>query len=224
MTMVSLRGIRRSVLGWMLCQSKVPTETMTITATSAAIGMSPTRSPRPTTRISRNTPARKVEIRVRAPEAFTLIIVWPIIAQPPMPPKKPVMTFETPWPQASRVLREWVSVTSSTSLAVISDSSRPTSAIATAYGAMMRSVSRFHGTSGQNSDGRLSGSSPSSPTVGTVTDVTATKIVTARIATSGAGTACGELRQEHHDDDPGRDQRDRPARGRGSGAAAARGR
>ncbi len=113
----------------MLCQSKVPTATMIITATSAAIGISATMSPKPTTRISRKTPARKVEIRVRAPEAFTLIIVWPIIAQPPMPPKKPVITLAAPWPQASRVLSEWVSVMSSTSLAVISDSIRPTSAM-----------------------------------------------------------------------------------------------
>ena len=132
MTMVSDFGIRRSVAGWMECQSKVPTETMIITATSAAIGMRATTSPNPTTRISRNTPARNVEMRVRAPEAFTLIIVWPIMAQPPMPPKKPVMTFEAPWPQDSRVLSEWVSVMSSTSLAVSSDSSSPTSAIASA--------------------------------------------------------------------------------------------
>ena len=38
-TMVSLFGIRRRVAGRTLCQSKVPTETMIITATSAAIGM-----------------------------------------------------------------------------------------------------------------------------------------------------------------------------------------
>ena len=116
----------------MLCQSKVPTETMIMTATSAAIGMSATTSPRPTTRMSRKTPARKVEMRVRAPDALTLIIVWPIIAQPPMPPKKPVMMLAAPWPQASRVLWEWVSVMSSTSLAVISDSSSPTRAMASA--------------------------------------------------------------------------------------------
>ncbi len=71
-------------------------------------------------------------MRVRAPEAFTLIIVWPIMAQPPMPPKNPVMTLAAPCPQASRVLSEWVSVMSSTSFAVSSDSSRPTSAIASA--------------------------------------------------------------------------------------------
>ena len=104
MTMVSLLGIIFRVRGWMLCQSKVATETKIITATRAAIGMSETMSPRATTRMSRKTPARKVEIRVRAPEALTLIMVWPIIAQPPMPPKKPVTMFATPCPQASRVL------------------------------------------------------------------------------------------------------------------------
>ena len=51
-----------------------------------------------------------------------------------MPPKNPVMTFAAPWPTASRVLSEWVSVMSSTSLAVSSDSRIPTRAIARAYG------------------------------------------------------------------------------------------
>ena len=115
-----------------LAQSKVPTATMIMTATSAAIGIRATTSPNPTTRTSRKTPARNVESRVRAPEAFTLIMVWPIMAQPPMPPKKPVMMFAAPWPQDSRVLLERVSVMSSTSLAVISDSSRPTKAMASA--------------------------------------------------------------------------------------------
>ncbi len=76
-------------------------------------------------------------MRVRAPEAFTLIIVWPIIAQPPMPPNAPERMFAAPWPNASRVLREWVSVMSSTSFAVMSDSRRPTTAIAAANGAMI---------------------------------------------------------------------------------------
>ena len=75
---------------------------------------------------------------MRAPDAFTLIIVWPIMAQPPMPPKKPVTMLAMPWPMDSRVLLERVSVMSSTSLAVISDSISPTSAIARAYGAIER--------------------------------------------------------------------------------------
>ena len=189
MTTVSLRGMRRRVPGWMLCQSNVPTDTMIITATRAAIGITPTTSPSPTTSTSRNEPARKVERRVRAPDAFTLIIVWPIIAQPPMPPKKPVMTFAAPWPHASRVLDEWVSVMSSTSLAVISDSSSPTRAIARAYGPMMRSVSSVKGTCGTNRLGRLRGSWPSSPTVGTATAAKTVNSVRTTIATSGAGTA-----------------------------------
>ena len=90
-------GIRLSVAGRMLCQSKVATETTIITATSAAMGMIATTSPRDEDRGSAGmTPARKVEIRVRAPEAFTLIIVWPIMAQPPMPPKTPDRSSATP--------------------------------------------------------------------------------------------------------------------------------
>ena len=71
-------------------------------------------------------------MRVRAPETFTLIMVWPIMAQPPMPPNRPVTTLATPCPQLSRVLSLWVSVMSSTNLAVSSDSSSPTRAIARA--------------------------------------------------------------------------------------------
>ena len=101
-----------------------------------------------------------MEIRVRAPETFTLIMVWPIMAQPPMPPKSPVTRFAIPCPHPSRVLSEWVSVMSSTSFAVISDSSRPTRAMAIAYGPTIRSVSMVSGTCGQNRVGRLSGSAP----------------------------------------------------------------
>ena len=188
MTRVSLLGILRRVAGWMLCQSKVPTATMTITATRAAMGMTATTSPRPTTRMSRNTPAKNVEMRVRAPETFTLIMVWPIMAQPPMPPKNPVMMLAAPWPHASRVLCEWVSVTSSTSLAVISDSSSPTRAMARANGPMMDNVCRVSGTLGKNRVGRLSGSLPSSPTVGTAIAAATVTMVSPAMATSGAGT------------------------------------
>ena len=67
MTTVSPPGMPRSVAGATLCQSKVETDTRIITATSAAIGMTATTLPRPTTRISRNAPAQNVEMRVRAP-------------------------------------------------------------------------------------------------------------------------------------------------------------
>ena len=188
MTNVSLFGMRRSVDGRMLCQSNVATHTMIITATSAAIGMIATTSPRVTTSTSRNTPAQNVEMRVRAPETLTLIMVWPIIAQPPMPPRKPESMFATPWPHASRVLCEWVSVISSTSFAVMRDSSSPTSAIPSENGAMIVKVSQVSGMFGRKSSGRLRGSSPSSPTVGTSSANTTTTAVTRMIETSGAGT------------------------------------
>ena len=118
----------------MECQSKVANDTITMTATSAAMGMSETTGPKTMHSTIRNAPARNVDRRVRAPETFTLIIVWPIMAQPPMPPKNPVTMLAMPWPMDSRVLEEWVSVISSTSLAVISDSISPTSAIAKRVG------------------------------------------------------------------------------------------
>ena len=200
-------GIRRSVAGATLCQSKVETETRIITATSAAIGMTATTLPRPTTSTSRNAPAAKVERRVRAPDAFTLIIVWPIIAQPAMPPKKPVMTLAMPWPRVSRSLSDFVSVMSSTSLAVISDSSRPTAASVSEYGAMIVSVCSENGTAGSPRIGSESGSAPSSPTVGTSIAPATTATVSTTIATSGAGIAARQPRHEEDQREAGRDER-----------------
>ena len=71
----------------------------------------------------------------------------------------------------------------------MSDSSRPTSAIASAYGATMDSVCVVKGTSGKNSVGRLDGSSPSSPTVGMRTENTMAAAVRITIAIKGAGTS-----------------------------------
>src|SRR5690349_3138471 len=110
------------------------------------------------------------------------------MAQPPMPPKNPVTTLAMPWPTDSRVLSEWVSVMSSTSFAVISDSISPTSAIAKAYGAMIRSVSRVNGTSGRPGTGSDEGSAPLSPTVGTEIPAVTVTMVRSTIDTSGAGT------------------------------------
>ena len=76
-------------------------------------------------------PAQKVDKRPRPPD-FTLITDWPIMAQPAMPPMKPVAMLATPWPTHSRFLLLVVSVSSSTMEAVIRDSSRPTTAIAAA--------------------------------------------------------------------------------------------
>src|SRR3546814_9870339 len=78
--------IRLAVFGWdlnsrKLFQWKVPTLTMIITATSAAIGIRDTQSEAQTTSTSNTAPATRHARRPRAPEP-TLITDWPIIAQP----------------------------------------------------------------------------------------------------------------------------------------------
>ncbi|MNT24195.1 hypothetical protein D3C72_1596580 [compost metagenome] len=50
-------------------------------------------------------------------------------------------------------------------VAVIIDSSKPTTAIAAEYGSTITKVFRFSGTSGHMKIGKLSGSEPISPTV-----------------------------------------------------------
>ena len=84
---------------------------------------------------------------------------------------------------------ECVSVMSSTSFAVISDSSRPTIAIPREYGAMICSVSSVNGTSGNNRCGRESGNRPISETVGTLIPVSPTTALITRMVINGAGTA-----------------------------------
>ena len=70
-------------------QLKVVNDTIIIIATKAAIGIYANQSLRKTTKHSKNTPAVSVDSRVRAPE-LTLIIDCPIMAQPAIPPIKPL--------------------------------------------------------------------------------------------------------------------------------------
>lgn len=97
--------------------------------------------------------------------------------------------FAAPCPQVSRVLEDGVSVMSSTSLAVSSDSSSPTTAMDRAYGKITCSVSNVQGTSGSPSTGSSRGSSPLSPTVGTAIEASTARRVTTTTAASGDGTA-----------------------------------
>ena len=60
--------------------------TIIITAASAAIGIIAITVLSAVTSSSRNSPTTRVEMRVRARPSFTLTTVWPIIAQPAMPP------------------------------------------------------------------------------------------------------------------------------------------
>ncbi|MNV58815.1 hypothetical protein D3C71_1512070 [compost metagenome] len=145
-------------------QLNVPMDTMIMTATSAGMGILATKGPSTTIRNSRKEPATNVESRVEPPD-FTLMTDWPIMAQPPMPPKKPVTKFAMPWPLHSRRLLLGVSVMSSTICAVIIDSSKPTAAMVSEYGKMICKVSRVKGTFGIRNDGSDDGSLPMSPTV-----------------------------------------------------------
>src|SRR5699024_12469604 len=76
----------------------------------------------------RNDPAVKVDNLLLAPD-FTLITDCPIMEQPPIPPKKPVMIFAIPWPRDSLFLLLKESVASSTILAVSKLSTKPTIAM-----------------------------------------------------------------------------------------------
>ncbi|MCY1423354.1 hypothetical protein D9M71_390630 [compost metagenome] len=82
-----------------------------------------------------------------------------------MPPIRPAAILAAPWPLHSRFLSLLVSVRSSTMVAVIIDSSKPTTASAAAYGKIIVRVSKVSGTSGQRNTGRVSGNWPMSPTV-----------------------------------------------------------
>jgi len=84
--------------------------------------------------------------RRRAP-ALMLIIVCPIIAQPPIPPKNPHTMLAAPCARHSRFGRPRVPVMSSTRFSVSNVSINPTPARMNAYGTMIFSVARFHGTS-----------------------------------------------------------------------------
>ena len=188
-TAVSGSGIRRRVAGATLCQLTVLSATTIITAASATIGIRAITPLSPVTTASRKSPATTVETRVRARPIFTLTTVWPIMAQPAIPPQNPAAMLATPSAQDSRPLAERVSVRSSTSFAVSRLSSNPTKATLRAVGQTICSVSRVSGTVNGVSPGSEPVSGPSSPTSGTVSPASTAIRVTTTMATRGAGTA-----------------------------------
>lgn len=66
--------------------------------------------------------------RFRAP-LLMLIMLWPIMAQPPIPPRNPVTRLAVPCAKLSRLGRPRVSVMVSMKLSVSRLSMRPTDAI-----------------------------------------------------------------------------------------------
>ncbi len=162
MTALELRGCTTSVRSE--AQLKVSADTITMIATNTITGTCDTQGLSNTFSSSRKTPANNVDNRPRPPY-FTLPTAWPIMPQPAMPPNRLAAMLASPRPEHSRFLSLGVSVISSTTAAVSTDSSRPTMAIASAGSAMMRSVSIDAGTSGRPKLGSASGSRPRSATV-----------------------------------------------------------
>ena len=74
-------------------------------------------------------------------------------------------------------------------VAVINDSSRPTTISVSEYGKMIASVSQFSGTFGIRNTGRLSGRAPMSPTVRMSRSSAMATPVRTTMVTSGDGTA-----------------------------------
>ena len=121
-TRASLRGTFRMTRK--LLHSKVPITTINITPIRAASGISSINGE--ATRINNNKQSAAVmPDNLPRPPEFTLIMLWPIIAQPPIPPKKPVAVFATPWATHSLLPRPRDSVISSTRRSVKRDSIKP---------------------------------------------------------------------------------------------------
>ena len=125
MTTMSLVGIFPKVLSE--DHSKVPMTTMNMTPTSAALGITAMTGDPTMTNSSRKSAAERPESLDRPPELM-LIIDWPIIAQPPMPEKKPDTMLPAPSAIHSLFALPLVSVISSIRLSVRRDSTAATPA------------------------------------------------------------------------------------------------
>ncbi|CAI8319218.1 MAG: Uncharacterised protein [Oceanospirillaceae bacterium UBA2001] len=110
-----------------LDHSKVPTTTINITPIKAATGIISIRGDATKIKANKKRAALIPDRRPRPPE-LTLIMLWPIMAQPPIPPNKPVTVLATPWPTHSLFPRPRVPVISSTRVRVNNDSIKPIAA------------------------------------------------------------------------------------------------
>ena len=144
---------KASILGMLdsirrLDHSNVPITTINITPVSAAKGIISTSGA-----AKRSIPNRKSAAAIPdkrpLPPPRILIILCPIMAQPPMPPKKPFTTFAKPCPIHSLFPRPRVSVSSSTKVRVIKDSISPTAAANNENGRINLSVATSKVISGR---------------------------------------------------------------------------
>jgi hypothetical protein len=102
---------------------------MSMAPTSVASGMRLMTGTPTSTNASRRSAAVTPERRCRVP-APIFIMLWPIIAQPPIVPNAPAVTFASPWATHPLFGRPRVSVIAAIRFSVISDSIRPMAACA----------------------------------------------------------------------------------------------
>ena len=124
-TITSLNGILLRILK--LLQANVPITTINITPTRAAIGTCSISPDAKRININSNTAATIPE-SLPLPPPFIFISDWPIMAQPPIPPKNPVTILAPPCAKHSLFAFPLVSVNSSTKFSVIKDSINPMAA------------------------------------------------------------------------------------------------
>ena len=135
---------------------------------------------------NKNSAAAMPAILVRPPD-FTLIMDCPIIAQPPIPPKKPVTVLAKPWATHSWLAPPRLPVISPTRFKVKRLSIKPIAAKMIEYGKMICSVSQVNGTTGIWNGGNPPSIEAMSPTRGTSKPKTITIAATIPIPARGAG-------------------------------------
>ena len=129
-------------------QAKVPITTIIMIPVRAAMGICSIRLDKNTMNTSKATAAENPDNLPLPPESI-FIIVWPIIAQPPIALKNPQMKLASPCPTHSRFGLPSVSVISSTNVRVSKLSIKPMPAMVNENGRTMKNVSKFQGTEGR---------------------------------------------------------------------------
>merc|ERR1719460_967838 len=127
MVIESTIGMRRSMISRTLLHLKVFTTTTSRIPVRAANGITSMKWYATSTKARTEIPATIEDMRPRAP-VLTLIMLWPIIAQPPMAMKKELTALPRPWD-----MQTWFfiavelrsSTSSSTARHVSTDSTRP---------------------------------------------------------------------------------------------------
>jgi len=139
MTKASVFGILFSIFS--VGQANVPITTINMSHTSAASGIRAIYFVANTMSTMRNTEAEIHDIRPLHPFDI-LIIDCPIIAHQPIAPKNPQTVFAIPCPIDSLLLSHLVSVISSISVSVMSDSVSHMIARINEYGRMIFNISK----------------------------------------------------------------------------------